>query len=224
MPNNRFKSPWPDSESKTLRAGADLGTKVDQVLEPVALAPYALSTPMDPPLYPDRLRISSPRWLAVGELIATDGVAILEMDQGITPLDEGFVRKPKDKEPKNGKPEGLKKRKKRKRSARKRSVSKRPRNSRLQSPRGFFTQRRGHRRRPRWRYGRQARSNGRRRNGRLWTGRPRQTRPQRKTRFIGSASSMGVHSGDAESKDQQTKRSWIPLCGRTRRLPAARSD
>jgi len=90
---------WPDKDKKQLAGDFDLSGKVSQLLTPIDAAPFALRS-FNEPLHHDKLRIRSPRWLPVMDLIANADFANLSMDPSVPPVEENFVRKPKEKDDK----------------------------------------------------------------------------------------------------------------------------
>src|SRR5579862_9242289 len=90
---------WPEKDKKQLAGDFDLSGKVNQLLTPIDATPYALR-PFNDPLHHDKLRIRSPRWMPVMDLIANADFANLSMDPSVPPIDEQFGRKPKEKDDK----------------------------------------------------------------------------------------------------------------------------
>lgn len=97
------EQPWPATAERKkagLGQGNQLADKVALLLTPVSASGFSIQ-PMNPPLHPDKMLISMPRWLPVQHLIADSGFADLSLRPGTPPLDEGFIRKEhKEKESK----------------------------------------------------------------------------------------------------------------------------
>lgn len=95
--------PWPAKEEEAkagLGQGNELAGKVAQLLTPISASTFGIQ-PFYPPLHPDKTLISMPKWLAVQHVIATDGVADIQLKPDVPPLDDSFIRKTtKEKETK----------------------------------------------------------------------------------------------------------------------------